>query len=36
VRAQVDGAESVLALQTDAQEPDPLKKQYVKPLVNVT
>jgi hypothetical protein len=36
VRVQVDGAESALTLQTDAQEPDPLKKQYVKPLVNVT
>ena len=36
VRVQVDGGESALALQTDAQEPDPLKKQYVSPVVNVT
>jgi len=33
---QVDGAESALAVQSDAVEPDPLKKQFVAPAVVVT
>jgi len=36
VRVQVDGAESALAVQSDAVEPDPLKKQFVAPAVVVT
>jgi hypothetical protein len=36
VRVQVDGAESALVLQSDAVEPDPLKKQFVGPSVIVT
>jgi hypothetical protein len=36
VRVQVDGAESALTLQSDAIEPDPLKKQYAGPRVTVT
>lgn len=36
VRVQVDGAQSALTLQSDADEPDPLKKKYVSPAVTVT
>jgi hypothetical protein len=36
VRVQIDGAESALELQSNAVEPDPLKKQYIGPAVVVT
>jgi len=36
LRLRVDGAESALALESDAVQPDPLKKQYTGPMVTVT
>jgi hypothetical protein len=36
VRLRVDGAESLLELESDGVEPDPLKKEYVGPKVTVT
>ena len=36
LRVRVDGAESALEVESDGVQPDPLKKQYTGPRVNVT